>query len=66
MGLAYIELLENREEIMFQLQTHAAAGDERVREQVRADFMVLHRPRRRASAAPAATRSSRFMGRACC
>jgi AcrR family transcriptional regulator len=39
MGIAYVELLDDREEIMFQLQTHAAAGDERVREQVRKDFM---------------------------
>jgi AcrR family transcriptional regulator len=38
MGAAYVELLENREEIMFQLQTHAAAGDPRVREAVRKDF----------------------------
>lgn len=39
MGKAYTDLLDNREEIMFQLQTHAAAGDDRVREAVRADFL---------------------------
>ncbi len=41
MGMAYVELLDDREEIMFQLQTHAAAGDERVREQVRKDFVSV-------------------------
>ncbi len=41
MGTAYIQLLENRDEIMFQLQTHSAAGDERIRESVRADFLAV-------------------------
>lgn len=41
MGQAYIELLGERDEILFQLQSHAAAGDERVREAVRADFLSV-------------------------
>jgi AcrR family transcriptional regulator len=41
MGHAYIELLENREEIMFQHQANAAAGDPALREPVRREFMRL-------------------------
>jgi AcrR family transcriptional regulator len=42
MGQAYIELLENREEIMFQHQANAAAGgDPDLREPVRREFMEL-------------------------
>jgi AcrR family transcriptional regulator len=41
MGGAYIELLENREEIMFQHQANAAAGDPALREPVRREFMRL-------------------------
>jgi AcrR family transcriptional regulator len=41
MGQAYIELLENREEIMFQHQANAAAGDPALREPVRREFMRL-------------------------
>jgi AcrR family transcriptional regulator len=41
MGHAYIELLQNREEIMFQHQANAAAGDAALREPVRREFMRL-------------------------
>ena len=41
MGHAYIELLENREEIMFQHQANAAAGDPALREPIRREFMRL-------------------------
>jgi len=41
MGEAYIELLENREEIMFQHHANAAAGDPELREPIRREFMVL-------------------------
>ena len=41
MGRAYIELLENREEIMFQHQANAAAGDPALREPIRREFMRL-------------------------
>jgi AcrR family transcriptional regulator len=42
MGQAYVDLLENREEIMFQHQANAAAGgDPELREPVRREFMEL-------------------------
>src|SRR5262245_54905491 len=42
MGQAYLELLEHREEIMFQHQANAAAGgDPELREPVRREFMTL-------------------------
>ena len=41
MGEAYVELLEHREEIMFQHQANAAAGDPELREPVRREFMGL-------------------------
>ncbi len=41
MGRAYIALLENREEIMFQHQANAAAGDPALREPIRREFMRL-------------------------
>jgi AcrR family transcriptional regulator len=41
MGQAYINLLENREEIMFQHQANAAAGDPALREPIRREFMRL-------------------------
>ena len=41
MGHAYMRLLENREEIMFQHQANAAAGDPELREPVRREFMRL-------------------------
>ncbi len=41
MGGAYIELLENREEIMFQHQANAAAGDPDLRDPIRREFIRL-------------------------
>jgi AcrR family transcriptional regulator len=41
MGQAYMALLENREEIMFQHQANAAAGDSALREPIRREFMRL-------------------------
>jgi AcrR family transcriptional regulator len=42
MGQAYMQLLEHREEIMFQHQANAAAGgDPELREPVRREFMAL-------------------------
>ena len=41
MGGAYIELLENREEIMFQHQANAAAGDPGLRDPIRREFIRL-------------------------
>lgn len=41
MGEAYGGLLEDRDEIMFQMQTHAAAQDPGLREQVRDEFRDL-------------------------
>jgi AcrR family transcriptional regulator len=41
MGGAYIELLENREEIMFQHQANAAAGDPELRDPIRRAFIRL-------------------------
>ena len=39
--VAYMELLGNRDEILFQMQAHAAAGDPALREPVREEFMRL-------------------------
>ena len=52
MGDAYMALLENREEIMFQHQAHAAAGDPALREPVRREFMRLFDDIGRLSGAP--------------
>ena len=41
MGEAYLQLLEHREEIMFQHQANAAAGDPALREPIRREFMRL-------------------------
>jgi AcrR family transcriptional regulator len=41
MGEAYMALLENRDEIMFQLQTHAAAQDPDLHDPVRDEFREL-------------------------
>lgn len=41
MGHAYMQLVEHREEIMFQHQANAAAGDPALREPVRREFMRL-------------------------
>jgi AcrR family transcriptional regulator len=42
MGDAYIRWLEDRDEILFQLQAHAAAGDPSLREPVRDEFLRLY------------------------
>src|SRR5688572_4161008 len=52
MGHAYMELLEHREEIMFQHQANAAAGDPALREPVRSEFMRLVDDVGRLSGAP--------------
>jgi AcrR family transcriptional regulator len=39
MGKAYDRLLQHRDEILVQMQSHAAAGDPALREPVRASFM---------------------------
>jgi AcrR family transcriptional regulator len=39
MGEAYFELLEERDEILVQMQSHAAAGDPALRNAVRREFM---------------------------
>ena len=41
MGGAYMELLQNREEIMFQHQANAAAGDPELRDPIRREFIRL-------------------------
>ena len=51
MGHAYMELLGNRDEILFQMQAHAAAGDPALREPVREEFMRLVEDVRRLSGA---------------
>jgi AcrR family transcriptional regulator len=52
MGKAYMELLAHREEIMFQHQANAAAGDPALREPVRREFMRLFDDVGRLSGAP--------------
>jgi AcrR family transcriptional regulator len=52
MGHAYMELLENREEIMFQHQANAAAGDPALRESIRREFIRLVDDVGRLSGAP--------------
>ena len=51
MGEAYMELLGDRDEILFQMQSHAAAGDPSLREPVRSEFMRLMDDVRRLSGA---------------
>lgn len=51
MGDAYLDLLADRDEILFQMQAHAAAGDPALREQVRNEFMRLVEDVRRMSGA---------------
>jgi AcrR family transcriptional regulator len=52
MGEAYLRLLENRDEIMAQMQANAAAGDPALREPVREEFMQLVDDVQRISGAP--------------
>jgi AcrR family transcriptional regulator len=51
MGHAYVELLANRDEILVQMQAHAAAGDPALREPVRQEFLRLTEDVRRMSGA---------------
>jgi AcrR family transcriptional regulator len=52
MGKAYLQLLEDRDEILAQMQAHAAAGDPALRDPVRKDFMQLMDDVQRISGAP--------------
>jgi AcrR family transcriptional regulator len=52
MGHAYVELLADRDEILVQMQAHAAAGDPALREPVRQEFIRLIEDVRRMSGAP--------------
>ena len=52
MGGAYMELLEERDAILFQHQANAVAGDPALREPVRRDFMRLVDDVQRLSGAP--------------
>jgi AcrR family transcriptional regulator len=51
MGGAYIDLLANRDEILCQMQAHAAAGDPALKEPVRREYMRLMDDVRRMSGA---------------
>jgi AcrR family transcriptional regulator len=52
MGEAYLRLLENRDEILAQMQANAAAGDPALRGPVRKEFMQLIDDVQRISGAP--------------
>jgi hypothetical protein len=52
MGQAYLALLSDRDEIRFQMQAHAAAGDPELGEPIRKEFMSLWDDVRRISGAP--------------
>jgi AcrR family transcriptional regulator len=52
MGEAYLRLLEDRDEILAQMQAHAAAGDPELRDPVRKEFMQLMDDVQRISGAP--------------
>jgi AcrR family transcriptional regulator len=51
MGHAYVRLLADRDEILAQMQAHAAAGDPELREPVREEFVRLTEDVRRMSGA---------------
>jgi len=51
MGHAYLQLLANRDEIRFQMQAHAAAGDPELAEPIRKEFMGLWEDVKRISGA---------------
>jgi AcrR family transcriptional regulator len=51
MGHAYYQLLANRDEILVQMQAHAASGDPELREPVRQEFLRLVEDVRRMSGA---------------
>jgi len=52
MAEAYLRLLEDRDEILAQMQAHAAAGDPELRDPVRKEFMQLMDDVQRISGAP--------------
>jgi AcrR family transcriptional regulator len=52
MGEAYLRLLEDRDEILAQMQATAAAGDPALRDAIRKEFMQLIDDVRRISGAP--------------
>ena len=52
MAGAYMELLDDRDEILVQMQAHAAAGDPALREPVRAEFTALFEFVRSTTGAP--------------
>jgi AcrR family transcriptional regulator len=52
MGKAYLGLLDDRDEILAQMQAHAAAGDPALREPVRKEFVQLVEDAQRMSGAP--------------
>jgi AcrR family transcriptional regulator len=53
MGEAYMRLLEDRDEILCQMQAHAAAGDPDLREPIRLEFeRLIEDVRRMSGAAP--------------
>ena len=52
MGEAYTRLLDDRDEILVQMQAHAAAGDPELRDPVRKEFMQLMDDVERISGAP--------------
>ncbi len=60
MGSAYMQLLEDRDEILVQMQAHAAAGDPELREPVRKDFIEMIEHVQRISGATA-QRVNEFM-----
>ena len=60
MGDAYLTLLDDRDEILFQMQAHAAAGDPDLREPVRNEFIRLFEDVSRMSGADQ-TRVVKFM-----
>jgi AcrR family transcriptional regulator len=62
MGHAYLELLANRDEIRFQMQAHAAAGDPDLAEPIRKEFMGLWEDVKRMSGA-SDERMYEFMGK---
>ena len=53
MGMAYVELLADRDRLLFQLQSYAACGDPEIRERVRERYGALVREVEELSGAPA-------------
>ena len=65
MGHAYLELLADRDEIRFQMQAHAAAGDPDLGEPIRSEFLGLWEDVKRMSGASDEEMSSSW-ARGCC